>query len=250
MATNKSYSLEGIVVDCIDYKESSKIIKIFTKEKGLISVMARGAKRPKSKMQNLTSVYTKALFSLRETNDFFYLIEGKLIEVNLELRSDIKKLYTAATCTDIIIKSLIDNEDDYQIYSLYDKTLEYVIKNYRVAITLSMFLIKYISMLGYKPVLTQCSICGKTQLKEFGFSIEYGGLTCLDHQVPYSYINKEELSYIYSLLYSKYEDSIDIKTIKKEKELLMLIMTFVIDKISISKPKVFEALISILYNWL
>ena len=41
--------IEGIVVSEIDYKESSKIINVLTKEYGIIGFIARGTKQVKSK---------------------------------------------------------------------------------------------------------------------------------------------------------------------------------------------------------
>ena len=40
--------LEGIIVSEVDYKESSKIINIYTKDEGIIGCLARGSKRLKS----------------------------------------------------------------------------------------------------------------------------------------------------------------------------------------------------------
>ena len=42
--------IEGIIVSEVDYKESSKIINLYTKEYGIIGVLARGAKRLKSNL--------------------------------------------------------------------------------------------------------------------------------------------------------------------------------------------------------
>ena len=50
--------VEGIIVSEVDYKESSKIINILTKEDGLIGVMARGAKKIKSPLAHVTSKMT------------------------------------------------------------------------------------------------------------------------------------------------------------------------------------------------
>ena len=43
--------IEGIVVSVVDYKESSKIINIFSPIDGVIGVMARGTKKIKSNLQ-------------------------------------------------------------------------------------------------------------------------------------------------------------------------------------------------------
>ena len=42
--------IEGIVISEVDYKESSKIINILTKEYGVIGLIARGTKQVKNKL--------------------------------------------------------------------------------------------------------------------------------------------------------------------------------------------------------
>ena len=41
--------IEGIIVSEVDYKESSKIINIFSPDVGVIGILARGTKKIKSK---------------------------------------------------------------------------------------------------------------------------------------------------------------------------------------------------------
>ena len=56
--------LEGVIVSEVDYKESSKIINILTKEEGLIGVFARGCKRIRSPISSTTSILTYGFFYL------------------------------------------------------------------------------------------------------------------------------------------------------------------------------------------
>ena len=50
--------VEGIIVSEVDYKESSKIINILTKEDGLIGVLAKGAKKMKSQISSTSTKLT------------------------------------------------------------------------------------------------------------------------------------------------------------------------------------------------
>ncbi|MFM1582540.1 DNA repair protein RecO, partial [Helcococcus ovis] len=65
-------NFRGIVFRAVDFGETSKILTIFTRNEGIISVMARGVKNPKSKKQNLVSVFTEADFELTKSKDFYY----------------------------------------------------------------------------------------------------------------------------------------------------------------------------------
>ena len=53
-------TIEGFIISEKTYKESSKIINIITKEYGVISLIAKGAKRLKSNLRSATDIFTYA----------------------------------------------------------------------------------------------------------------------------------------------------------------------------------------------
>ena len=62
--------VEGIVVSEIDYKESSKIINILTKDNGLIGIIARGTKQIKSKLSGVASKLVYGYFHINYKLNF------------------------------------------------------------------------------------------------------------------------------------------------------------------------------------
>ena len=56
--------VEGIIIREKDYGDTSKIIDIFTKEHGIIGVIAKGAKILKSPLRSVTSKFTYGLFNI------------------------------------------------------------------------------------------------------------------------------------------------------------------------------------------
>ncbi|MDQ0876910.1 DNA repair protein RecO [Paenibacillus sp. V4I3] len=51
-------SVQGIVLRSMDYGEGNKIISLFTPELGKVGVMARGAKKVKSRHAAVTQLFT------------------------------------------------------------------------------------------------------------------------------------------------------------------------------------------------
>lgn len=224
----------------VDYKESSKILKVFSRDLGIISIMARGAKRPKSRMQNLTSLYTIAEFQLIKRRDFYYLSDGEIIDINSHLRRDIKKLYSAELCLQFLDKSFMEGQVDSYIYELVIKSIKYLANTECYNRLVSMFLVKYMSLIGYQPQLNRCVICGKKNMPERGFSKEYGGITCLDHEIPYTYLKDADYKYFLWLLYSKIDEINNFPLQVDEKKLAREMINFFAMKTEISKPQVLE----------
>lgn len=207
MDTTRLIQVEGIVVNSIDYKESSKIIKVFTKELGLISILIRGAKRANSKFQNISSLYCQAIFDIKKSRDeMYYLDQAKVLNLNEGLRRDIKRIYCAQTMLDLINKSILEGQYHKELYSMLSKALNFASRIEDLLILLSMYIIKFISLTGYKPSLQACVICGKKPKDRMGFSKLYGGISCLDHEIPYKIINSRDQAYLGWLLFSRFDD--------------------------------------------
>ncbi len=49
---------EGIILKSIPYGESNKIVTLYTREAGKMTAMARGAKKPASRLAAVTQTFT------------------------------------------------------------------------------------------------------------------------------------------------------------------------------------------------
>lgn len=54
---------EGIVIRQTSYRESDKIVRMYTREFGKIGVVARGAKKTKSRLAAVTQLFTNGYFT-------------------------------------------------------------------------------------------------------------------------------------------------------------------------------------------
>ena len=80
MATADLKDIRGIVLREFKYKESSKIIEVFTKDMGKISINCQGVLKKNSKNLALTNRFILASFDLyRSGKDFYGLREGLVL---------------------------------------------------------------------------------------------------------------------------------------------------------------------------
>ncbi|MGY3775685.1 DNA repair protein RecO [Helcococcus sueciensis] len=232
-----TFNIEAIVFRSTDYGETSKILTLFSLEEGIITLMAKGVKNPKSKKQNLVSPFTIANFEINKSHNFYYLKDGEIISNNYELRKDIGKIYITQLFFDIIENTSIKNEKNEIVYLLLKKTLQYLENSKNQILILNIFLIKYISMIGYKPRLFNCVKCGKNKFKEVYFSCDKGGILC-ENDMEFNSIrlNQEEYEYLCRILLEVYENIDIIHTGEFEKKILKLLMDFIIYNTGINVP--------------
>lgn len=199
MGTVNNYTY-GIVLDDMAFGESSKIIKVFTRNMGKISIMVKGAMSSRSKNLSVTQVFGVNEYLLKKGQSFYYIAESKIIESNFDIRNSYWNLIYASLLSELLDKSTIDEHSNSKVFDLFRKTLNlYNSTNDPIGLAIA-FELKYLTFIGYKPNLEISD--------EIYFSIKEG---VIDFQNAFSYkLTKDDLKYFNALLFSKLENIEDI----------------------------------------
>ena len=170
--------VEGIVIDEKPFGETSKILNIITKEKGLIGVLAKGAKRLKSPLRSVSERFCYANFNISyKENKLSTLISADVINPLRNIKKDIKKvsyLNFLSELTDGVIKE----SNETKIYDIYLAAILKIEEGYDPMVISNILELKYLSFLGARPKLNGCVICGKENVTTI--SAYKGGFVCKD----------------------------------------------------------------------
>lgn len=174
--------LRGIVLGAYDFGDSSKIIDLFTMGYGRISVMAKGARRPKSRLVNLCEPFVEGEYNLIHGKQFEYLKDGEIIDAHLALRGSIRRLSAATYCCELARRILLEDSDD-DVFRLLQAGLSAVeaASETRLSKVLAAFVLKLASFIGFRPSLSRCVICGRAIQGKALFDAEQGGMLCAEH---------------------------------------------------------------------
>lgn len=179
---------EGIVLNTWDFKESSLICSVMTRKFGKIRLLAKGARRPKSKFCGELEPFSldEIIFYKKEHKDLYTLSDTMLLEFFAGIRSSIAKVNAALVLCEFFDKTLPAEESDENAYRMmlsYLKALglenENSIKRL-VLCTLALAL----EPSGVKPELSGCVRCKQPLShtdKRVNFSLSAGGLVCDQH---------------------------------------------------------------------
>lgn len=201
---------EGIVLREIRYKDTSKILTIYTKEYGKISAMARGAYKPRSGLIANTQVFSYNEYEMYKGKNFYYLNQGHIIDSFYTIREQMERVSYGYYMLEMIDKSLGDEQSSEKLFLLLKKGLEILSNLEKDFLKFIVgYEIKFVSFLGYRPVLDKCIACeGKINSKA-KFSIKSGGLICsdcLNEDLAAINIDRNIYSTINDFLYTKLED--------------------------------------------
>ncbi len=181
---------EGIILKEIKFKETSKILTILTPHHGKISAIARGVYRPKSQMVGTTQPFAYNKFILFKGRNFYYITQIDPIESYYSIRENIDRMLFGSYMLELADSSVLEEEENVKIFLLLKKGLD-VLSNLEGDYVkfIAAYELKFVSFLGYKPLLERCVVCGEKNFSGIGFSITKGGIVCKNC----SYLDKDNI---------------------------------------------------------
>ena len=129
------------------YGNTSVIAEMFTLENGRISVIARGAKKPKSKFFGVLSPFSKLRITYRGRSELKTLTNVDKEDIFSDSFS--KLSYTLLYINELLIKILPQGAPQRELFNLYDKFLIEVKSSEETDIVLRKFELDLLEMLGY-----------------------------------------------------------------------------------------------------
>lgn len=199
--------IEGIVISEYPFEESSKIIKVFTKD-GIISIIAKGAKKLKSPFFSVTSKLSYGIFNIMyKESGLSRLLDVDILNDYRNIRKDIVKTSYATYITELITK-VYKHESDSNIFKLYIQCLDKISDGYDPLIISDILRLKSLDYLGIRPIIDRCVECGNNT-DIVTISSYYGGYICKNCLRNEKLFSTKTISLIRGLYY------VDISRIKK-----------------------------------
>lgn len=168
---------EGIVLKTRDYGESNKIVTIMTKDVGKITAMARGAKKPRSRLAAITQPFMHGIFIVQRTSGMGTLQQGELLNSMRHIQTDIIRAAYASYIVEMVDRLIEEGNREPFVFEVLYQALNAIEEEYdpeAIALFVDWKLLPYA---GVQPILHQCASCGAVE-GEFAFSFSQGGFLC------------------------------------------------------------------------
>ncbi|MFA7657878.1 MAG: DNA repair protein RecO [Candidatus Gastranaerophilaceae bacterium] len=180
--------MNNFVTDAINLKhynlsESDKIIVMYSREKGLIRGVAKGCKKPKSKLGARMDLLVANQLMLYKGKNLDTICEAKSLNTFKKTRQSMDKLFYSMYVSEIINNFGVEEDPSSgEIYDLFYKTLEKIANaedKKEVLISVIKFQLKIMQLAGFGVELETC-LCCKEQIldKNMYFSSKMGGVIC------------------------------------------------------------------------
>ena len=169
----------GIVVKEVNTGEADKIITIFSRNRGRISALAKGGKRPRSKLSAGSQIMSYGEYVLYSGKELYSVNSCEVIEPFYEIRNDMEKLTYAAHFMDIVLEIIQENQPSPRLLQLLLNSLYLLAKTDKPPELISrVFELRALSLAGFTPHVNRCMNCGQESEKFYSFSFEKCGFLC------------------------------------------------------------------------
>ncbi len=172
----------GVIISAKDSGETSRLVEVFTEQYGLLKVMAKGARRSKSRFGAATEplTYIHGVYYLKEDSGIASLSAADIVFPFEKIRGDLEKFSYGSAWAEFLLGNLPPGEAQKPLFRQFLmalKTLENVNGDQNEKFFWA-YLLKFISLLGFRPEFSICAGCSVVHSKDWMFSVENGRLYC------------------------------------------------------------------------
>ncbi len=159
---------DAVVLRSLEYSETSKIVGLFTREKGKVSVMAKGARRMKSRFGSTLEPmsHIQTVFYYKPTRGLQTLTETSYVNRFGHLHESLEKLVAGQRIVELVDALLQDEERNPAAFNLTTGVLQALNETERsIGNLLAYFRLQFASTLGFSPAVRKADV---TSLPEEG----------------------------------------------------------------------------------
>lgn len=145
---------EAIILKSSDLNETGRILIVYSKKLGKISIRAIGVKKVESKLRPHIEPISYVQMILVEGKNSLILKDAILIDQFLNIKHDLEKMKIAKELVDLIDEAIAGQEQDEDVWKLIlgtFKNLNNVENVGNVGDVINKFEKKLIQLLGYDP---------------------------------------------------------------------------------------------------
>jgi DNA repair protein RecO (recombination protein O) len=173
---------DAIVLQCFPYGDTSRIVRLLTRDAGVHSAIAKGAARPRSRYAVLEQFAEGvAAIYIRPTRDLQTLGSFDLARTRQRLGRDLLRFGGASLLAELVLRTGSE-EPTEGLYDAVSHGLDRLQDAPDVGVEAAVLAVTWhvISLLGFEPGLDACIVCGADIPDEGDVSFDYsaGGLRC------------------------------------------------------------------------
>ena len=175
----RSIRTEGIILRRRDFGESDRILEIFTREMGRISVIAKGVRKPSSKKSGQLEVFMRSSLLIGRGRSLHILTQAETVDEYQPLRESLEGIAIGSYVVELVDAFTYEEGSHLSLYQLLVHTLKRLSRGDATSLVLRVYELRLLDQVGFRPELFHCVECGNDIIEQDQFlSGSLGGVVC------------------------------------------------------------------------
>jgi DNA repair protein RecO (recombination protein O) len=175
----RSQRVDAIILRHIDWGEADRLLWLFTRETGKVRVVAKGVRKPRSRKAGHLEPFTHAELLLAQGRDLAIVTQAQAIDAYRNIRADLVRMAYASYVIELLDRFTYEEGENIALFRLLRDTLSRINQEAESAFAVRYYEIRLLDLVGYRPQLLHCVVCGdEIRAEDQFFSFEKGGVLC------------------------------------------------------------------------
>ena len=134
-----------------NFSEADRILSVFSKGHGRLSLLAKGVRRPSSRKRGHIEVFNRIKFQAVKGRGLDMMTEAEIIDSFEMVRKDLKKVALAYYFMEVIGRTIHEEEKNIELYGLLQDYLEKLKEDKKLLSLRKNFVYQALTILGFWP---------------------------------------------------------------------------------------------------
>jgi DNA repair protein RecO (recombination protein O) len=183
---SQTYKTKGIILKGKPFKESDRLVTVLSPEHGLISAIAPGAKKHKSRLRGRCELFVVNEMAIVSGRSLDKIIQVETLESYPGLSKNLSKLAAGQYLAELVLGLALSEQPQVELYELLTehlKRIERLDSEQNIFAYLAQAVFHLLAIAGVAPQVHNCNLSQNSLVADFtelhwqvGFSFDSGGV--------------------------------------------------------------------------
>lgn len=154
------YKTTAIVLQSVPYREADVLLTLYAPARGKIRALAKGVRRPKSRLRGGVQPLTQSSFVLYAGRTLDTVTQCQPEATFPRLHADLERWAYANYLAELLLACTGGSEESPALFALLLAAL-HLLEDEEPALVARFFAARLLVLLGYGPELSRCTACGR-----------------------------------------------------------------------------------------
>jgi DNA repair protein RecO (recombination protein O) len=175
----RAFRVDAVVLSHSDWGEADRLLWLYTLEMGKIRVLAKGARKIRSRKAGHLEPFTRVRLLLAKGREILLVTQAETIEAFLPLHEDLEGITYASYVVELLDRFTYEEGENRSLYQLLVDTLSRLSQMSEKDLVIRYYELRLLDLVGFRPQLFHCLGCeAEIQPQAQFFSASQGGVLC------------------------------------------------------------------------